>query len=181
MTSPNLSLLFAAFKQYSQTVFNPAFWIPFLVAVKIIGLILTVIFFIGIIILTIRSNLLAEKWQEAFYLIRGGYKIKNRFSRQWQRVYHLLDEKSETYWKLAMAEADKIFDQFLIAIGYSGKNPEERLENIRDYQIPTIEDIKKTHQFIREVLKNPNSKISYEEARDAVMVYENALKELEAI
>lgn len=181
MNSPNLSLLLGAFVEYVHLVFKPSFWLPLLVALKIAGMVLTIALFLSIVVLTIRSRVVAEKWQEAFYLLRGGYKIKNRFSRQWQKVYNFLDQNSETYWKLAMAEADKIFDQFLAAIGYSGKDQEERLLNIKDYQIPNIENIKRTHQFIRDIIKDPHSKISYDEAKQAVMVYENALKELEAI
>ena len=138
------------------------------------------LFFLGaIVVLLLRTNWLKFRFLETlveFFLYRPyGYK---KLARKWAKVLSRLERGSESEFKLAVIEANDMLEGKLKDLGYEGKNLEERLGKLSPVILPNLEEVKKAIEVRNNIIRNPDYRLSLDEARKTLAIYEQALRDL---
>jgi hypothetical protein len=100
--------------------------------------------------------------------------------RIWRKILARLDTGLESEYKLAVIEADGMLDDILKRMGFTGETLGERLEKLTSATLPNIEEIKEKHQIRNNIVHDPDYRLSLDEARKILGVYEQAFKDLQA-
>ncbi|MFH1346898.1 MAG: hypothetical protein ABIH10_01460 [Spirochaetota bacterium] len=103
-----------------------------------------------------------------------------RALRAWKQIKKRLSSSDKKQWRLAVVEADAIFDETLKISGYNGKTFDERLEaanHTRFFSI-SVEEIKEAHRLKDRIVSEPEFSVSLNEVEVIVKMYKNAYKEL---
>lgn len=98
----------------------------------------------------------------------------------WNRINARLDTGLESEYKLAVIETDSMLDDILKRMGYAGETLGERLKNLTSATLPNIEEIKATHQVRNNIIHDPDYRLSLDDTRTALAVFEQALRDLQA-
>lgn len=98
----------------------------------------------------------------------------------WLAIEHSLIKDNEASFHLAVLNADKLVDQALKELGFSGKTMGERLKATRG-QLSDRDAIWFSHKLRNKIAHEPNVRINYLQARRALAGFKRALKDLGAI
>ncbi len=104
--------------------------------------------------------------------------FRGEFAKRWMKIEQRMDSMQEAEYKLAIIEADKIFDDLLKRIGCKGKDMHHRLKSIDHDLLPSINKVWRSHKVRNNIAHNPDYHIGYDEAKIAIENYKDALKEL---
>ena len=99
---------------------------------------------------------------------------------RWEEILSHVDSAKEAEWKFAIIEADKLVDDLLKHAGYLGDTMGERLMNIEKGQIANLDGLWEAHKIRNKLVHDVNYFLRQAEARKAIQLYENILKELGA-
>jgi len=153
-----------------------------LAELKVIFLIFSFLFLIGIVYFLIKTN-----WLRLFFLqdlieflTFRPYRLK-RALKKWKKILSRLETGLESESKLALIEAEAILDETLKEMGYTGETLGERLKNVTSDILSNIEQVLEIHKICSDIRYDPTYKLSLDGARAAISIYEKALKDLEAI
>lgn len=100
---------------------------------------------------------------------------------RWAEVLNHLESAREGEWKFAIIEADKLVDDALRACGFSGDTMGERLMAIDSTHLTTLEGLWQAHKVRNRLAHDSHYFLRHAEARQAVRLYEETLRELGAI
>ena len=103
-----------------------------------------------------------------------------KIEKNWRKVAARLDTGSEPEYKLAVIESDNIMNEILKRMGYGGESLGERLEKLTAATLPNIEEIKDAHKVRNDIVHDPNYKLSLEQAKKTLGIFEKAFRDLEA-
>lgn len=165
--------------------------ISLLISPKFTGwlLILKIIFIIlGFVILVfIIFALLRTTWFRWFiwsdlveFLTYRPFGVK-KFAKQWTKIIGRLETGLEAEYKLSVIEADSLLDEILERTGYKGETLEEKLKPITQMIISNLEEVKEVHKIRNNIVHDPDYKLSLDEAKKNLSIYEKALRDLEMI
>lgn len=165
--------------------------ISFLISPEFTGwlLILKIIFIVLalVILIFIIFALLKTSWFRWFvwsdlieFFISRPYGVK-RFAKRWLKILVRLEAGSEAECKLAVIEADSLLDEILEQSGYKGEDLEARLKSISEIILPNIAELKESHKIRNNIVYDPDYKLSLDEAKKTLSIYEKALRDLEMI
>ena len=148
---------------------------------KIIFIILSLALF-GFIIFSLSKSswlkfLILEDLSEFFSFKPAGSK---KTEKMWNKIIKRLDTGLESEYKLAVIEADNIVDDILKKMGFSGNALDERLKIINPVILPNVNQVKEIHQIRNNIIHDPDYKLSLEETKKILDVYEESLRELDA-
>jgi len=101
--------------------------------------------------------------------------------KQWQKIKSKLDTGLESEYKLAVLKADAMLDNILNRMGFGGKTLGEKLIGLTAASLPNIEEVKQAHKVRNNVIHDPAYRLSLDEAKKAIEVYEKALIDLQAL
>ncbi len=133
-------------------------------------------------ILILLYNLIIKKhyWWD-FQFGRTMPKIRGIMNKRWKEVVEIFQRQKTERYKTAVVEArDILFDAFK-TIGYTGDSLAEQLRLMIGYQISNPEQVKEANQIAENIINDANYKLEEDVAREAVMAFGEALKEIEAI
>jgi len=165
--------LYQALKNY----FNSDAWqLKTLPLIKFFSAIFSIFLFVLTIILMKKSDAL-WKLKMARESVKT-YKFPKKFDKKWQKILKRLKKGDESNLKLAVIEADKLFDDLLLRMGYKGKDMDERLKLITSAQLSNLEEIWQAHKIRDRIVEEKYYRLSVEEAKKAISAYEKAFKEL---
>lgn len=157
-------------------------WQRFILTLKIISLIISALLLVAAILLIIR---LRKQLESSFELIAKSVSLpglpKKKLVKRWESVLANLEKDDENSFKLAVIEADKIFDDILKRIGYQGEDMGERLKRLTPAQIANLDEVWQAHKLRNQIVHEPDFKLTKAQARRAVEIYQRALEDLEAI
>ena len=102
-------------------------------------------------------------------------------NRNWKKIKQRLDSKSETEYKLAIIEADKMLSSALKRMGYAGPTLEESLDKLTSATLPNIEDLYSAHQLRENIVRDQNYAVSFEQAKKILDDFENAFIHLQLL
>lgn len=157
-------------------------WQGSLSFLKIISLVISSLLFIAVVFLIfqIRTNI-KKSLEIMTESVTGPDLPKKVIVKKWQSVLEKLAKDDENSYKLAVIEADKIFDDLLKKIGYQGEDMGERLRQLTPAQVANLDEVWQAHKLRNQIVHQPDSKINHSQAQRAVEIYQRALEDLETI
>jgi len=154
-------------------------WLPIL---KSISVMLSLIFLACIVMAVFRFRYNLARRMEAVTTSLGAPDLpKKKIVKKWQSVLKKLEAEDENSLKLAVIEADKMFDDLLKKIGYRGEDMGERLKQITPAQLTNIQDVWEAHKLRNQIVHQPDFRLNRAQAERAIEIYQRALEELQAI
>ncbi len=157
-------------------------WHQIILFLKIISVIISILLVLAIIslIFKIRKNI--QKFLEmAGESIVAPDLPKKVIVEQWQSISEKLESKDGNAHRMAVIEADKIFDDVLKKIGYQGEDMGERLKQLTPAQLPNLEELWQAHKIRNQIVHQSDFQLTRNQAERAVEIYQRALQDLEAL
>lgn len=150
---------------------------------RTISFIISLIFLIGIAYAITRLNVFLSKVSRVRKAEIRVFDIKKVpegvRAERWEAVKSHLNSENPSDWKLAIMEADNIYDDLFAKMGYPGKGLGERLKYVEISDFKSLNDVWEAHKFRnRMVHEAATHQIDQEEARQVIGLFENGLKEL---
>jgi len=96
---------------------------------------------------------------------------------EWKSIEEMTQRNDEMSHKLAVMEADKLFDHVLKALGFGGSTLAERLK-LATYRYPKIRNVWPAHLARNRMVHEATYHLSSGTARDAIRRFSDALREL---
>ena len=155
--------------------FNPS-W---LFDVKIFLGVFCVLLFFLIVVLSIKAERL---WK--LKLARESakaVKFPKEFDKKWQTILIRMERADEANMKLAVLEADKLFELLLNQMNLPGINMEEKMSQLTAERLSNLDDIWLAHKSRNIIVQEPAHHITLSEAEFAVAAYEKAFREWEVL
>jgi len=103
-----------------------------------------------------------------------------KYRTRWLTIEQSLIRDNEASYHLAVMNGDKLVDQALKDLGYSGKTMGDRLKATRG-QLSHRDAMWKAHKLRNKIAHEPDVKVKYDHARMALAGFKRALKDLGAI
>jgi len=161
-------------------IFNPVFtdWLLFL---KILLIILSLILSGFFIFAFIKTSWLKRMliWDIVEFFSFRPYGIR-KVEKDWAKITARLETDLESEWKLATIEADSILNDILMKMGFAGETLGERLDRLTIATLPNLQQIREAHKIRNNIVHDPDYRVSLDEAKMAVGIYEQALRDLQA-
>ena len=161
-------------------IFSPPVegWLAIL---RIVFIAFSSFFVFGIIVLLLKTGWLKYLilYDTAEFLTYRPFGVR-KIEKQWNKIMARLDTGLESEYKLAVIEADSMLDDILKRMGYAGEILGERLKNLTSATLPNIEKIKEAHKVRNNIIHDPDYKLSLNEAKEMLSVYEQAFRDLQA-
>ena len=147
---------------------------------KIIFIILSLLFIVGVIFLLFKNTWLKFRFLEGFteFFAYRPFGMKKTF-KQWLKITKRLETGGEADYKLAVIEADSLLDEVLNKIGYKGESLGERLKQLDPGILPDFKKVWQAHKVRNDVVHDPDYHLSSEEAKKVMGIYEQVLRDLE--
>jgi hypothetical protein len=101
--------------------------------------------------------------------------------KEWRKIKARLEAELESESKLAVIEADKLMDDILTQMGFEGRSLSAKLEKMTTEALPNIQEVKEVRKIHNNIVHDPTYKLSLEEAKKALLIYEKALADLHAL
>lgn len=143
---------------------------------------LLVLLFGGFIVVLVAKIQIIDGWfktVQSFFLTHAF--PKKQLNKSWQKILMRLNQGDEANLRLALIEADNLFDDLLKQMRLPGESMADRLRYIDASQVPNIEEIWRAHKLRNILVHNHEYQITRGEIQFGVGAYEKALKELEFI
>lgn len=114
------------------------------------------------------------------FLTYKPYGMK-KFTKEWGKIKKRLETGLESELKLATIEADSLLNETLKRTGYPGESLGERLDKVTTDILPNLEEVRKVHEIRNNIIHDPTYRLSLEETKKALAIYEKALIELQTL
>lgn len=102
---------------------------------------------------------------------------RKEIKRKWQEIEKFLDQNNEMAAKVAIIEADKLFDHVLRFAYFPGDDMGQRLK-AASLTYPEIKAVWWAHLLRNRLVHETNARISIGEAKKALGLFEKGLKQL---
>jgi hypothetical protein len=159
---------------------SPSFT-EWLLIIKIIFIVLSLLFICFIIFALMKTSWLKFRFlYDAVELLTYRPFGVRKMEKNWKKITARIDTGLESEYKLAVIEADNMLNEILNKMGYGGESLGERLEKLTAATLPDIEGIREVHQVRNNIIHDPNYKLSLNETRRLLDIFEKAFKDLEA-
>ncbi len=149
---------------------------------QIISYILTIVF--GFLIFLVIRNFIKLKNSQTAVITKTAEITTSSggaLGARWQEILKHIESTNEGEWKFAVIEADKLVDDLLRSSGFPGETMGERLVNIDKSQLVSLDRLWEAHKTRNRLVHDANYFLRYAEAKKAVRLYEETLKELGAL
>ncbi len=169
------------FPEISQFFNSPLFHNIVFIA-RIVFIVVSVFLFgfiiFGLVHTSWLRRLILEDFHE-FFTFRP-YGVKKLY-KQWQKIKQRLDSGLESEYKLAVMEADSALEDILKKMGFAGETLGERLTKLTEATITNLTEVLEIHKTRNNIVHDPDFKLTLDETKRALGVYEKALSDLHAI
>lgn len=146
-----------------------------------IPFLLVIVFFVAIIIISITRTpyLQLSMYGDALELFTYRPFGFPKMRQQWRKIMKRLDAGSEAEYKLAIIEADTLLDEMLRRMRLAGETVDERLQMITPLMISNVEELKEAHQTRNSIVYDPDYRLSLQETRRVLLVYQKTFESLD--
>ena len=152
-----------------------------LLILKILFIIVALIL-LGFIIFALVKTLWLKRlliWDLVEFFSFRPYGVR-KVVKAWAKITARLETGLESEAKLAVIEADSMLDDILKRMGFGGETLGERLERLTVATLPNLEQIWEAHKIRNNIVHDPDYRLTLDEARKVLGIYEQALRDLEA-
>ena len=153
------------------------FWLNF-IKYLFIGFSAAAIVFILVFAFYMTSWFRVSFWWDLLSFFAFTPSPQKRAARQWIKISERLATGLESEYKLAVIEADSMFDDILKKMGYEGETLGERLDKIPATLVPDAEPLRLAHKTRNNVVHDPDYKLGLEDAKSALSAFEKVLVDL---
>ena len=143
-----------------------------------VSLVLTALFIWGFLHITLKSGWFIFKMEDSMDKYGIGNLFRTRAKRIWKKIKIKISSQNSADWKESVADADKLFNDFLKYIGYLGIHLEDKLKSMTVEQVPNLEEIKNAHDLTLKIKKDQDLVITQAEALEALRAFKKAFIEL---
>jgi len=102
-----------------------------------------------------------------------------RIARRWKVIQKRVETGTEYEYKLAVLEAEELFNEVLADKGFPGKTFDERVREVEKVQLPNIEEILGVHKIRNMVAYDPNYKITKDDTQKVLAIFEKGIRNIE--
>jgi hypothetical protein len=155
--------------------FNPS-W---LFNIKIFLGAFSVLLFFLIVVLSIKADRL-WKLKLARESVKA-VKFPKEFDKKWQTILIRMERADEANMKLAVLEADKLFELLLNQMNLPGENTDEKLSQLAPGRLSNLDDVLLAHKVRNRIIQEPAYSLTQPEAESAISAYEKAFREWEVL
>lgn len=142
---------------------------------------LSLVFGALVVILIIKLHIIDGLFKTAGNFLLTQAFPKRHLNKSWQKILSRLVKSDEANLRLALIEADNLFDDLLKQMRIPGESMADRLRYVDSSQIPNIDEIWRAHKLRNVLVHNHEYTITRNEMEFGVKAYEKALKELDFI
>lgn len=168
--------IFSKLMQIRHLLFN--FWESYGIAVQAFSVLLSGALIFGIVFFILRLGIL-NYHAERFIDVSGfGDLSRRRSVKAWLQIKKRMRLGGEANIKLAVIEADKIFDEMIKLSGYKGETMADRLKQITAAQLSNIEQLWQAHKIRNRLVHEPDYYLTQEQAEAALSIYKQAFQEI---
>lgn len=146
--------------------------------IKAAAFVLVIAFLAGIIYVGFQLNAVFQKKRTVRIFDFLSSVPPTKRLRRWQVVLEKVESMNASDWKLAVIEADNIVDDIVKRIGYHGTSFGERLLQIEPSDFDNLQNVWEAHKIRNRIAHEAGYALSQNEARQAITLFEKALKEL---
>lgn len=147
--------------------------------VKLVFVFCAMFFLVFVIYFMLNSSWLQYKFLEdvAEFFSWQAYG-QREMSKQWNRIKKRIESGTESDYKLAIIDADDFLAEVLDDRGYDGKDIEENIQKAGKMIAPILKDVLRAHEIRNSIVYNPDYKISVDEAKKVLDIYESAVNSI---
>lgn len=106
---------------------------------------------------------------------------KKKLAKKWEEIKRMIESNYEADYKLALLEADKVFDEVLKMAGVRGADMGERLKSLNKSQLVNLDEIWWAHKLRNSMAHDLKFKLYHDDARKAIEEFEKAIEEFGAL
>lgn len=150
---------------------------PNLYIFEILSLIISGLLLWGIVFSATQSNYLNKRVEEWMDYLGYGDVGKLRRLKAWKQIVKKMRSDDSTDWKLAVMEADRIFDDMIRAAGYRAFTTDDRYKQITPEFVANFDDIQAAHKTRNRCAQEPDFLLSKDEAVNVLRIYKKAFQE----
>ena len=146
---------------------------------KLVFFAISLFFLVMIIFILGRTKWIKSAFSEKLveFLTYHPYGMK-KITKDWAKILKKLEKGSESEYKLAIIEADEMFDNNLKKMEYTGETMEERIKQASAI-FSDADQIQEARQIRNNAAYDPNYKLNLDEAKRTLEIYEQAFRDLE--
>lgn len=101
--------------------------------------------------------------------------------KKWAKIQQRLETASEAEYKLAVIEVDGMLSDILLRMGFKGETLGDRLGEITNAIIPNLQDLIEAHQVRNNVVRDPDYRLTLQEAQKTLDIYQVTFTNLDLI
>lgn len=146
---------------------------------KIFSAIVSVLLFVDVVLLL--SKRVGTDLRIALYGMPTSRFKKAKYIPRWEAIKSRLAAGSVAGGKIAVIEADKMLDEALGKLGFTGKNASEKISAIKSGQLVGVEELRETRALYHKIMEDPGHEASLEEIKVALSMYERFFRGIELI
>jgi len=152
-----------------------------LLPAKLVFMFFSVLFFAEVVYLLFTSSYLKYQFATDFkFFLNWQSATLQRIAKRWKKIQKRMGTRNEYEYKLAVIEADDLFRDILEEKGFKGKTFEEKVKQIEEADFPNLEEVLEVHKIRNSVVYDPNYKLDFDQTKQALGVYEKAIKNMES-
>jgi hypothetical protein len=102
-------------------------------------------------------------------------------NKRWLTVERLMGSGSESDWKLAIIEADKMLDELLTVLGYQGESLGDRLLSVEKGDMLSLDDAWEAHKYRNKIAHETDFHVPEREAKRIIGLYTKVFREYKFI
>lgn len=117
-------------------------------------------------------------------MILGG-KRRHEFDKQeyqtrWLKIENGLARDDPRSYNFSVLEADKLLDKALNEMGIPGQSMGDKLKKLGE-KMPDLQNVWRAHKLRNQIVHESDFEVNYNQARQALNIFRQALKNLGAI
>ena len=106
---------------------------------------------------------------------------KLEYQTDFLAIENSLTKSNPQSYQMAVVEGDKLLDKAMMEMGISGKTMGERLKKCGKEKFSQLNAVWNAHKLRNQIAHESGFKLEYHQARHALTIYKQALKDLGAI
>ena len=146
------------------------------------GIILSILFLIGIIILSLKLHEINKIWYAMLHPKPEEELAEEVKNPKWQRIMQHLSSASSSDWRLAILECDIVLDELFDKLGYVGGTIGDKLKGVEPAHFKTLNNAWEAHKIRNAIAhEGQDFNMTDREARRVVSLYESVFREFDFI
>lgn len=152
-----------------------------IITLKLFSIALSALFLAGILWAIVGGGFVAWYARDAREFLLLPPIRRREVLKTWERIQKRVRSGYDAELRLALIEADKLWDELLTRMGYGGETTAERMKYLTAAQFSNIEDLWAAHKLRNRVVHDTEFPPRQDEILRAVAAYEKAFRELQLI